>query len=196
MKYGFIYEITNLLNNKKYIGFKVYSKGWEEYMGSCKPLTRDIEKLGKDNFKRQIIEECDSLEELQIREIFYLTVNNVVEKDNYYNLSIPHPKFRRLKGNSHSNKGKTWEEVYGIEYANKKREALVNRIRGKTWAEICGDEGKANKRLEIARGKKTEETKRKISEGRKGIVFSEAHRANLRKARLAYLDKQKNKQIL
>jgi hypothetical protein len=196
MKYGFIYEITNLLNNKKYIGFKVYSKGWETYMGSCKSLTKDIEKLGIENFKRVILEECDSLEELQHREIFHLTLNNVIKREDYYNLSIPHPKFRRLKGYSHSNKGKTWEEIYGVEYATKKREALTSRIKGKTWTEICGDEHKAKKRLEIAKNKKTEETKRKMSEGRKGMVFSEEHKANIKKARLAYLAKQNKKQSL
>lgn len=191
MKYGFIYEITNLLNNRKYIGFKVYSKGWEKYMGSSKLLARDIKKMGVENFSRVILEECNSLEELQSREIFYLTTNNVIEREDYYNQSIPHPKFRRLKGNSHSNKGRTWEEVYGEEYATKKREDLRNRIKGKTWAEICGSEEKAKKRLEKAKSKKTETTRRRISEGRKGIVFSAEHKLNLQKARLAYLAKQK-----
>lgn len=190
MKYGFIYKITNLLNSKKYIGFKVYSKGWEHYMGSCKPLKEDIEKHGIDNFKREILEECDSLKDLQHREIFHLTSNNVLERDDFYNQSIPHPKFRRLKGGSHSNKGKSWDEIYGVEYAAKKREELRNRTKGRTWEDICGSKERAEKRLAKAKNKKTEETKRKMSEGRKGIKFSEEHKENLRKARIAFLAKQ------
>lgn len=188
MKYGFIYKITNLINNKKYIGFKTYTKGWEEYMGSSKTLKKDIAKFGKENFQREIIEEGDSLKDLQEKEINHLTKNNVLERDDYYNQSIPHPRFRRLKGGSHSNKGKTWEEVYGIEYANKKREALRNRIKGKTWEEICGDKEKAKQRRIIAKQNKTEETKRKMSEGRKGIKFTDTHRANLSKALKQYFN--------
>jgi len=187
MKYGFIYEITNLINNKKYIGFKVYSKGWKQYMGSSRSLKSDIDIFGIDNFKREILEECDTLEELQRREIYHLELNNVLESDVYYNQSIPHPQFRRIKGGSHSNKGKTWEEIYGPEYAAKKREDLRNRIKGKTWEEICDDKHKVEKRFVKAKTKKTEETKRKISEGRKGIKFSEEHRNNLSKARILYL---------
>jgi len=191
MKYGFIYKITNLINNKKYIGFKTYTKGWKEYMGSSKTLKEDIKKFGKENFQREIIEEGDSLKELQEKEITHLTKNNVLERDDYYNQSIPHPRFRRLKGGSHSNKGKTWEEVYGVEYANKKREALRNRIKGKTWEEICGDKEKAKQRRIIAKQNKTEETKRKMSEGRKGIKFTDIHRVNLSKARRKYLNESK-----
>jgi hypothetical protein len=191
MKYGFIYKITNLINNKKYIGFKVYTKGWEEYMGSSKPLKEDIKKYGKENFQREILDEGESLKDLQEKEINYLTKNNVLQRDDYYNQSIPHPSFRILKGGSHCNKGKTWEEVYGVEYANKKREALRNRIKGKTWEEICGNKEKAKQRRIIAKQSKTEVTKRKMSEGRKGMRFTDTHRANLSKARKKYLNEQK-----
>lgn len=191
MKYGFIYKITNLINNKKYIGFKTYTKGWEEYMGSSKLLKEDIKKFGKENFQREIIEEGGSLKELQEKEIAHLTKNNVLERDDYYNQSIPHPRFRRLKGGSHCNKGKTWEEIYGVEYANKKREALRNRIKGKTWEDICSDKEKAKQRRVLAKQNKTEETKRKMSEGRKGIVFTDNHKANLSKALKKYFNAKK-----
>jgi hypothetical protein len=193
MKYGFIYEITNLVNQRKYIGFKVYSKGWEEYMGSSKLLQRDIKQLGVNNFKREIIEECETLEELQQREIFYLNLNDVLNNDMFYNQSIPHPKFRILKGSTNSNKGRTWDEIYGVEYATKKREALRNRIKGKKWSEICGDVSRAEERRSKAKSKKTEETKLKMSEGRKGMKFTEEHKQNLSKARLSYLAENKRR---
>ena len=78
--YGFIYRITNLTNGHDYIGrkyFKTIRKlkplmgfkrkrkvtketDWQEYWGSSKRLLEDIEKLGKENFKREIICLCES----------------------------------------------------------------------------------------------------------------------------------------
>ena len=78
--YGFVYRITNLVNGHDYIGrkyFKTIRKlkplmgfqrkrkvtketDWQEYWGSSKRLLEDIEKLGKENFKREIICLCES----------------------------------------------------------------------------------------------------------------------------------------
>ena len=78
--YGFIYRITNLTNGHDYIGrkyFKTIRKlkplmgfkrkrkvtketDWQEYWGSSKRLLEDIEKLGIENFKREIICLCES----------------------------------------------------------------------------------------------------------------------------------------
>jgi hypothetical protein len=158
MKYGFIYITTNLLNNKKYIGMKKYSKGCETYMGSSKFLIKDIQKYGIDNFKRKIIEECDTAKNLQEREIFYLKINNVLNDDLFYNQSIPHKDFR-IKGNTNSNKGKTWEEMYGVEGAKLRREK--SKLKNKTWEEIYGKEEakkkKKSKRKKINRNKNKDE---------------------------------------
>lgn len=56
---GYIYKITNLVNNKKYIGQTWnYEKRMKEHFnghGYAKLLKLAIEKHGKDNFKTEII---------------------------------------------------------------------------------------------------------------------------------------------
>lgn len=73
--YGFVYLITNLTNNKKYIGKKLFwfkktkqVKGkrkrflapsdWKSYYGSSKSLLEDVTTLGEQNFKREILHLC------------------------------------------------------------------------------------------------------------------------------------------
>ena len=78
--YGFVYRITNLVTGYDYVGrkyFKTIRKlkplagfkrkrkvtketDWKEYWGSSNRLTEDIEALGKENFKREIICLCES----------------------------------------------------------------------------------------------------------------------------------------
>lgn len=187
MNYGFIYITTNILTGRKYIGMKKYCKGWETYLGSSKWLLKDIKLYGKKHFKREIIEECNDLKKLQEREIFYLNLNDVLnKKNNFYNLSIPHIEFCK-KRNTHSNKGKTWEEIYGKEYAAKKRLELSQRTKNKSWEELYGKE-RAEKIRQIYKRPRTQEMRQNISNGRKGIVFSKTHRENLSKARRNYLN--------
>lgn len=87
-KYGFIYLTTNLKNNKKYIGKKeIDNRGrWKNYLGSGTLLKKDIELYGKDNFKREILEYANSLEELNELELKYMYKYNAVEDDMFYNI--------------------------------------------------------------------------------------------------------------
>ncbi len=86
--YGYIYETTNLINGKKYIG-KHISNIFEpdKYIGSGTLILKAIKKYGKENFKCRLIEECSSLEELNDREKYWVSYCNSVLDENYYNLA-------------------------------------------------------------------------------------------------------------
>lgn len=74
---SFVYLITNLTNNKRYVGKKttkflkrkkikgkkktkkiLVDSDWREYYGSSNSLLKDIELFGKENFKREILVFC------------------------------------------------------------------------------------------------------------------------------------------
>jgi hypothetical protein len=108
---GFVYIITNILSGKKYIGKKLgkFSKttyktvklkngtkkrkkirgkiesDWKEYYGSSPSLLKDIELLGKENFKREILYYCTSKAELSYIEAREQFERRVLESDDYYN---------------------------------------------------------------------------------------------------------------
>jgi hypothetical protein len=103
--YGFVYQITNLANNKKYIGKKFFystktkqvkgkkkkvkvSSDWQTYYGSSDTLQKDVLQYGLENFKREIIHLCKSKGECGYLEAKEQFTNNVLEGDDYYNTWI------------------------------------------------------------------------------------------------------------
>ena len=107
--FGFVYIITNLETNKKYIGKKFFHhtkklpplKGmkrkrtvvkesdWKTYYGSSNILKEELKQHGKDKFKREIIKLCTSKKELTYWETKLQFAYGVLEKpDEYYNDNI------------------------------------------------------------------------------------------------------------
>jgi len=108
---GFVYIITNILTGRKYIGKKLakFSKttykvvklkngtkkkkkirskidsDWQDYYGSSPNLTADIDKLGKENFKREILHYCNSKSQTSYLEAKEQFLRQVLESDDYYN---------------------------------------------------------------------------------------------------------------
>lgn len=80
-----IYKITNLVNNKVYIGQSIHiERRWQEH---CRPSTRSligkaIQKYGKESFSFQILEECDE-EQLDELEAEYIIKYNSVVPNGY-----------------------------------------------------------------------------------------------------------------
>lgn len=84
--YGFVYLTTNILNGKKYIGMckLTHDSG---YYGSGILIKAAIKKYGKENFQRQILQECSTLEELSEAEKHWIEYYDAVKNPQFYNLS-------------------------------------------------------------------------------------------------------------
>ena len=100
--YGFVYQIKNLTNGRKYIGKKFFYsaktkivKGkkkklkvpsdWQTYYGSSDTLKQDVLQLGHDNFFREILHLCRSKGECGYLEAKEQFVRGVMESEDYYN---------------------------------------------------------------------------------------------------------------
>lgn len=108
---GFVYIITNLTNNKKYIGKKLskFSKttyktvklkngnkkrkrikskiesDWQTYYGSNTQLNEDVKNLGTDKFTREILYYCQSKAACSYIEAKLQFEHRVLESDDWYN---------------------------------------------------------------------------------------------------------------
>jgi hypothetical protein len=103
--YGFIYVITNIITNKKYVGKKqmisnikrkplkgksrprrcVIESKWKTYTSSSKELNNDIIKLGISNFKFEIIKFCFNKSQMAYYEAKEQFDREVLIKEDYYN---------------------------------------------------------------------------------------------------------------
>lgn len=103
--YGFVYRITNLSNNKMYIGKKFFwnkkrlpplkgrknkrnklvESDWKQYYGSSEEVKSLVEETGRENFKREILYLCRSKGECTYIEAKLQFDYNVLLSNDYYN---------------------------------------------------------------------------------------------------------------
>lgn len=78
-----IYKITNIVNNKIYVGKHKTKNKNDDYMGSGLNIRRAIKKYGKDKFIKEIIYECSSEEEMNQREKDIVDEEFILRMDTY-----------------------------------------------------------------------------------------------------------------
>jgi len=155
-----IYKITNKINGKIYIGKD--TKNNKSYFGSGLLIKRSIKKYGKENFTKEILEECEDNNILSEKEIYWI---------NYFNSIIPIGYNICLGGDG------------GDTFTNhpNKEEYLKNKsiASKKMWED-------ENYRINIIKKrtglKRTEETKKKMSDSAKDKPKSEEHKKSLSNA--------------
>jgi hypothetical protein len=102
---GFVYIITNVSNNKKYVGkktlvskrklpplkgkkrrrTKIVESKWQDYFGSSDEVNAILEEHGRDIFKREILHLCKSKSEMSYLELKEQMDREVLLNDEYYN---------------------------------------------------------------------------------------------------------------
>lgn len=101
---GYIYKITNLINQKVYIGqtSKPYNTRWNEHKSYAfnenkesynYPLYKAFRKYGIENFKFEVVEECE-IKDLDDKEIFYIEKYSSSNNKYGYNQSLGGKGFR------------------------------------------------------------------------------------------------------
>jgi group I intron endonuclease len=80
-----IYKVINLINNKFYVGQD--SKNNPKYYGSGLLINHAIKKYGKNNFVKEIIEYCYTLEELNEREVYWIEKLHATDRNIGYNIT-------------------------------------------------------------------------------------------------------------
>ena len=112
--HGFVYNITNLSNQRQYIGRKYFwqrrkprpttnnpkprrvtsESDWRKYYGSCPELKEDVKRFGKESFKRTILSLHKTPGKVNYEETRQLFLNNVLTEGltdgtpAYYNSNV------------------------------------------------------------------------------------------------------------
>jgi group I intron endonuclease len=162
----YIYKITNQLNGKAYVGLKTLTvEESTDYYGSGKLIQLAIEKYGKENFTKEILERgVDSFDELCSLERHYIVLHDT--KINGYNMTDGGlgmygytPTEEHRKNMSDSISGEKHPQ-YGTKLSDQRRKELS----------------------EIAKKRKgrpvSEETRKKIAESMKGKRNAAKNRLN------------------
>lgn len=143
--FGFIYITLDNINGKYYIGQRAFARGWKQYLGSGIYLKRAIKKYGKENFNKIIIDVCSTKEELDKREIYWISHYDAVNNSLFYNIS-----FGGTGGDTYASLDK--EQLDDI----KKR--ISNTLKGKNKGKFIGKNNPMSKTVDIIKDNEIIET--------------------------------------
>ena len=143
--YMIIYKTVNLINKHYYIGKDQQNN--PTYLGSGLILAKAIKKYGKENFIKEILEECDNPDILAEREKYWIAHYNAVNDPNSYNIA---------KGGHGGHTGAYHKvgllgnknPMFGKTYSDEERDSFGERM--KAWHRL-EDPIKKSKRIEESR---------------------------------------------
>lgn len=161
-----IYKTTNLINGKIYIGKD--EKNNQNYYGSGKSYLFAEKKHGKENFKKAIIDSSDNLDELCLKEIFWIDFYDARNKRIGYNIAPGG------KGGDCRSGMKSSEETKQ-KLRKPKSEEMKQKLRGRIFSAEHKAKISSSKQGHIV----SEDTKRKMSVSHSGVLLQEKHKLSL-----------------
>ena len=139
--YGYVYQTTCLVNNKKYIGIHIPTIPSYKYLGSSPSLKKDIAQYGRDKFSQVILAFAESADELAHLEIDFIHKFNACEDPQYYNMrrsttikTADLKAYQREKESLRTNKKEekiidTSNPNYGNYWSEEKKQQLRDKLR-------------------------------------------------------------------
>jgi hypothetical protein len=123
-----IYKIKNKVNGKIYIGQDKNNN--PNYLGSGKKIKRAVKKYGKENFIKEIIEECVDENHMNEREVYWIMFYNSQDRKIGYNISEGGKEGDRKIGQDIFKNGvyDYWVEKYGKEEADNRKKQKIEKI--------------------------------------------------------------------
>ena len=180
-----IYKITNLINNKIYIGCHKTNNLDDGYMGSGKILKRAQEKYGIENFQKEILEVFDNPETMFEMEA-KLVNSEFVDSDDSYNLKEGgYGGFDYLNSTGLNMKNHNYSEISTKGKAARKQaiDELCEKFGVDNVSQIPEIREKLSKNRYVKHGKDTyktfsgkthsQEAKKKMSEAKKNLYNGE-----------------------
>ena len=85
--FGYIYKTTNLINGKIYVGKHEATDFDTSYIGSGVVFSKALKKYGKENFECILLEAVDTLDELNLREKYWIAKLDARNSQIGYNIN-------------------------------------------------------------------------------------------------------------
>lgn len=191
---GYIYQIRNTVNNKKYIGETIQEpeKRWKEHIytikqgkNCCPMLAKAVNKYGLDKFEFKVLIICFDGDRLHYEKQYIEKLNTIVP--NGYNVAKGGYGGGAFIGKKHTEETKQrLREINRVRYAELSEETKQKIINSSRTPEALEKQREAMKRVYAMpsqnrnRNKLSEETKQKISNAIKGKQHSEETKKKLR----------------
>lgn len=161
---NFVYITTNIVNGKQYVGSHATKNLNDGYIGSGRIFLKAVNKYGKQNFQREILEECENILDARKLEPYYIIKYNTLVPNGY---NVSDNGGWGYLGSTHglSTRKRISKALKGKKFSDERKKRLRIACKGVQAGEKHPMYGKHHK----------QETIEKISNSRKGITSKEKH---------------------
>ena len=174
-KHNIVYKITNLVNNKIYVGVHKTDDLEDGYMGSGRVIKQAIEKYGIENFNKEVLFDYPTYNEALVKEKEIVS-KEFLEQSNVYNLrrggngGFDYINSKLLQNTEANNKARI-ARISKVSNAWKNKYASSEEFRNKIRDNYRKGLEKARKQNPLGTFKgrhHSEQSKQKISDSKKG----------------------------